>query len=98
MDQRYFICACCHDTFEKIRTDEEAMNETIQTFGEAEIVGQDLSVVCDDCYHRMVRAEQDHIARMAELGPLYDIVTRYMAQLMANDIIGTDHAGENNHG
>lgn len=98
MGDQYYTCACCLDTFEKMRTDDEAMDEAIQTFGEAAIVDQDLSVVCDDCYHQMVQAEQEHNARIAELGPLYEIVTRYMTRLWVNDIIGTNHTGKTNHG
>lgn len=46
-----FTCAVCGETFEKLRTDEEAMAEAKEKFGDD--LGDDLLVVCDDCFRKM---------------------------------------------
>lgn len=43
-----FTCARCGGTWEKIRTDEEAMAEARGLWSPAEL--EDTAVICDDCF------------------------------------------------
>lgn len=43
-----YVCAVCKCEFEGTRTDEEAMAECRENFGDIPI--EDTMVVCDDCY------------------------------------------------
>jgi hypothetical protein len=52
---KFYTCAGCGGVFEKIRTDDEAMAEATETFGPA--LGDDVAVVCEDCYKRLVPDE-----------------------------------------
>lgn len=46
-----FKCVQCNGTFEKAWTDEEAMAEAEENFGE--IPDDQREVVCDDCFEKM---------------------------------------------
>jgi hypothetical protein len=46
-----FTCAECDGTFDKAWSDEEAMEENRRLFGEPD---DDLVVICDDCFKKMV--------------------------------------------
>jgi hypothetical protein len=50
-----FTCYCCGGTFTKERTDEEAMAEYRDTFGEAERA-EGVSF-CDECYEQYIVPE-----------------------------------------
>lgn len=69
MTPETFTCANCGQTFDKGRSDEEAMAESVAGFGEYD--PDDLCVVCDDCYQ----------AIMAR--PVEAIVDGHMAYLKA---------------
>jgi hypothetical protein len=48
MKQNEYKCAICGNVYEKAYSDEEAMEECVELFGE--MSGDDLLVVCDDCF------------------------------------------------
>lgn len=48
-----FKCACCKRTFTKARTDEEAMAEAREEWGE--VLGDAPEVVCDSCWPTMMK-------------------------------------------
>ncbi len=50
-----FTCSLCHKTYEKERSDEEAMEEAIDHFGEESM--KDAAVVCDDCFKLIMNEE-----------------------------------------
>lgn len=47
-----YTCASCHGTFEAERSDEDAVREAEQLFGERPDT-HDMAVVCDDCFQQM---------------------------------------------
>jgi hypothetical protein len=49
-----FTCARCKRTFDKERSDEEALAETHKVFGSLADQGP-MSVLCDDCYQAFMR-------------------------------------------
>lgn len=49
-----YTCAFCGGTFDKGRSDDEAMAESAERFGARD--PSDLAVVCDDCFQRMEAA------------------------------------------
>lgn len=49
----YFTCASCGETFEKVRSDEEAHAEAVEIFGEDEL-SDGIEVVCDDCWQKQI--------------------------------------------
>ncbi len=50
MSDDEYICAVCRRTFQKGRADEEAIAESLATFG---IPIRECKIVCDDCYKEM---------------------------------------------
>ncbi|MCJ7776863.1 MAG: hypothetical protein MUP16_00895 [Sedimentisphaerales bacterium] len=46
-----YKCAMCGEIFEKGWSDKEALNESIQYFGE--ISTEDMVIVCDDCFNKI---------------------------------------------
>ena len=46
-----FYCEACKGTFEKARTDEEAMSEFLE--GPFFIHGDSVAVICEDCYREL---------------------------------------------
>ena len=46
-----YRCASCREEFEKGRSDEEAMQESVALFGE--LPPEQLAIVCDDCFVAM---------------------------------------------
>ncbi len=47
-----YTCEMCRGTFESDRSDEEALIEAQQKYGE--LLGDDPAVVCDDCWKQYV--------------------------------------------
>ncbi len=48
MSEESYQCAMCGGVFEKTRSDEEAMRETNELFGD--VTREDCDVICDDCF------------------------------------------------
>lgn len=48
-----YTCAVCGETFTKIRSDAEAMDEARGNFGP--VTPDECSLVCDDCYNSIMR-------------------------------------------
>jgi hypothetical protein len=48
-----FLCECCGETFEKGCTDEEALDQSRETFGE--FPPEELAIVCEDCYLKFMQ-------------------------------------------
>jgi protein involved in sex pheromone biosynthesis len=46
----YFTCDNCGRTYKKERSDEEALKEAKEIFGDVINDIKNLAVVCDDCY------------------------------------------------
>lgn len=46
-----YVCVECGDVFESTWTDEEALAEAVENFGDQ--LGNDPVVICDDCYWLM---------------------------------------------
>ena len=47
-----YTCDDCSETFEKTRTDEEALKELEDNFG---VIPKDQrAIVCDDCYNKIM--------------------------------------------
>ena len=73
-----YTCACCHQTFNKCRSDEEAWDEALDLHSPAEL--EAVAVVCDDCWRKLmaevprIRAEIDQEAAAA--GISYDAYVR----------------------
>lgn len=55
MKENEYKCAMCGGVFEKGWTDEEAMKESKEIWGE--IPEEDLVVICDDCFNRRTPEE-----------------------------------------
>jgi hypothetical protein len=53
MNNNEFKCAVCEEIFKKDWSDEEAIKELCDTFGE-EYTEEECEVVCDDCYKKMI--------------------------------------------
>lgn len=49
-----YTCENCGGTFEKIQSDQEAMEEAVDLFGD--LATGDLAVVCQDCFDDMRKA------------------------------------------
>jgi hypothetical protein len=47
-----FTCSLCAETYEKARSDDEAMEESQEIFGE--YGAEDLAAVCDPCWREMM--------------------------------------------
>ena len=47
-----YTCACCHETYEKACSDEEAAAEARELFSPAEL--EAVEVVCDDCWRQIM--------------------------------------------
>lgn len=57
MSAEEYVCAACHETFEKAWTDEEALAEYLAAFTEEE--RKDVrEVVCDECYAKVMAWKQ----------------------------------------
>ncbi len=50
MGPNEYRCACCGEVYEKGRSDEEAMEECEEIFGDT----NDVAIVCDDCWRVMM--------------------------------------------
>jgi transposase-like protein len=48
-----YTCYVCKETFSRIRTDEEALDEGLYKWPECEV--SDMEIVCDDCYKAFTR-------------------------------------------
>lgn len=48
-----FTCADCGETFDKGRSDEEALKESKEIWGE--IPQEDMEIICEDCYQKMMK-------------------------------------------
>jgi len=48
----YYQCECCLQTFEKTKTDEEAMKEAKELFPNDDL--SDAAVVCDVCFRAII--------------------------------------------
>ena len=46
-----YRCGKCGETYEREWSDEEAMNESTELFGD--LPASDLAIVCDDCFKAM---------------------------------------------
>lgn len=46
-----YTCELCHETFERTRSDEDALAESRKLFGEVEM--SELAIVCDDCFKKL---------------------------------------------
>jgi DNA-directed RNA polymerase subunit RPC12/RpoP len=53
MDNQYYKCAHCGETFKKGWSDEEAEVELKENF--PDLAGEPCLVVCDDCYTKFMR-------------------------------------------
>ena len=51
MKKNEYECSMCHETFEKGRSDEEALEELNSDFPGWDAANCD--IVCDDCYKKM---------------------------------------------
>ena len=58
-----YTCAYCGQVFNKGRTDEEAMSEMVEDFGE-DSRNNDYDVICDTCYNKM--HPKDHPDKVEE--------------------------------
>lgn len=54
MNANEYQCSVCKGIFEKGWTDEEAKSEYSENFPKSEEAGDEMDVVCDDCYNRMI--------------------------------------------
>jgi hypothetical protein len=70
-----FTCANCGGTFEKGRTDEEAMTESKSLFGD--ISDNEIEVVCDDCFEKMRNRERAELLKT----PLADLIRRLLPHI-----------------
>ena len=52
MSEDTYTCAVCGETFEKGWTDEEALSEATELYGE--IPPEERAVICDVCYKSMM--------------------------------------------
>lgn len=52
MESNQFICEQCGGVFDKEVTDEEAMKESKEIFGD--IPQNQLAIVCDDCFKKVM--------------------------------------------
>lgn len=48
-----YTCAQCHNTYNKVQTEEAALLEAQTVFGH--IDKDDLAIVCDDCYEEFMK-------------------------------------------
>lgn len=60
MKKNEYRCEMCGGIFEKGWTDEEALEEYKNIFGEEATIANDNYVVCDDCYHLVVSKLHQH--------------------------------------
>lgn len=51
-----FTCASCGGTFDKVWSDEEAISESVELWGEMD--AEDLAVICDGCFRGLPRATE----------------------------------------
>jgi hydrogenase maturation factor HypF (carbamoyltransferase family) len=70
-----YVCEYCGRAYLKGRTDEEAMAEALELFGDA--LGVDPAVICDDCHKQFMRwaeelEKKDEQCRGEEAGGLHD--------------------------
>ncbi len=66
MKDNEYKCAMCGGVFEKGLTDEEAMKECVENFGEEMASAEDNDVVCDSCYKNIYPQEHPHEVLMAQ--------------------------------
>lgn len=85
-----FTCAECKETFEKDRTDEEAMTESHQEFGYNP--PENLVVICHDCY-LVSKSKEDIVKKAAapkiSTANIDPIILNIIARMIAKEIIGT---------
>ncbi len=48
-----FICACCNETFPQEWTDEEALEEKKELFGDMPL--EEMEKVCDECFYKLMK-------------------------------------------
>lgn len=53
LESKTFTCENCGKTFPKGRTDEEAMRESKENFGN--MPQESLAAICDDCYQKFMK-------------------------------------------
>lgn len=51
-DKKDFICECCHLTFDHGWSEEEAVKEKEELFGDLPL--DDCARVCDTCFHKIM--------------------------------------------
>ena len=78
-----FVCAMCGGEFEKDWSDEEAMAELKENFGD--VSGDALDVVCDDCYNKI----------KPSANPVFFENWQATQQRLQSDKSGADTAPEN---
>lgn len=66
MKNNEYKCAMCGGIFEKGWTDEEAVEECKENFGEEMTCTGDNEMVCDDCYSKICPEEHSHETLMAQ--------------------------------
>lgn len=50
-----YVCELCGGTFDKTISDEEALEEMVEVFGEASL-DQEQAMLCDPCYNLFLAA------------------------------------------
>ena len=70
-----YTCARCEKTYEKTWTDEEAMKETKENFGE-DIEIEDCSVVCDDCYNILMGKGEKQLKEIMTKDPYLENILK----------------------
>lgn len=61
-----YQCANCGDIHDKTRSDAECWDEMLDNFPAQDLYGEEIAVVCDDCYQAImarVRAEAPELLR-----------------------------------
>jgi uncharacterized CHY-type Zn-finger protein len=91
-----YECAECGGTFERVRSDEEAMAEAHQKFDPKDL--EDSAIICEECYQKIAvrhakweekcRQHEERMQNDENYRTIYNIVHRLAVQIMVNDIIG----------
>ena len=61
MNPDEYQCACCKGIFRKAVSDEEAMKELRENFGD--VSQQDCGVLCDECYKEFMKWFEANISK-----------------------------------
>ena len=87
MTPETFTCASCNETFEKARTDEEAMADA-ETFFTAEALADNPAVVCGTCWEAQLEVAGGRPMPEGLDPVLWNLVMRMTAIQIANEIMG----------